>query len=150
MSSVCRRGAPPMTRSEIMRRIRSTGTKPEEAVRRAVAAFGYRYRLNRKDLPGRPDMTIAKHKLAIFVHGCFWHQHPGCKLASRPKSRLEYWEPKLSGNVARDGWARSELIRLGWRVETIWECETRVRSNLISRVAEVLSRPIASRWSDFH
>lgn len=112
-------------RSALMRRIRSSGTTPELIVRRALHALGLRFRLHRDDLPGRPDIVLAKHRLVVFVHGCFWHQHTGCRLASRPKSRTEYWTPKLAANVARDQRHTLELNALGWRVETVWECDTR-------------------------
>ena len=112
-------------RSALMSRIRSKQTQPELAVRRALHGRGLRFRLHRRDLPGKPDIVLPKHKLAIFVHGCFWHQHPNCKLASRPKTRSEYWGPKLASNVARDKRHVRALEELGWRVETVWECDTR-------------------------
>src|SRR6218665_568865 len=103
-------------RSRQMASIRSSNTRPEIAVRRALHAKGLRFRLHRKDLPGKPDIVLPRHRLAVFVHGCFWHQHPGCRLASKPKSRHDYWEPKLAGNVARDFRATGQLEALGWRV----------------------------------
>lgn len=107
-----------------MSRIRSRDTRPELAVRRAAHALGLRFRLYRLDLPGRPDLIFPGRKLAIFVHGCYWHQHPGCKRASKPKSRQHYWIPKLAGNVARDTATAATLAALGWRAAVIWECET--------------------------
>lgn len=112
-------------RSANMRAIRSKGMKPELTVRRLTHAMGYRYRLHRHDLPGRPDMTFARRKKVIFVHGCFWHQHsdPDCKLAHRPVSRLEYWALKFRRNQERDKQHHDELSAVGWRVFILWECE---------------------------
>ena len=110
--------------------------KPELAVRRLVHSMGYRYRLHRHDLPGRPDMVFpARHKV-IFVHGCFWHQHPdtGCKLAHRPKSNLKYWGPKLRRNQERDAAHRARLGELGWDVLVIWECEVKTAEGLADRI----------------
>jgi DNA mismatch endonuclease, patch repair protein len=126
-------------RRELMSRIRSSETKPELAVRRMLHARGLRFRLHRKDLPGRPDLVLPKYRTAIFVHGCFWHQHSGCRLASKPKTRRGYWEPKLARNVDRDGRNKAELELLGWRVETIWECDTRRSETLLGRVDQIVS-----------
>ena len=115
----------PVQRSERMSRVRGRDTKPEIRVRRMVHALGYRFRLGRRDLPGKPDIVLPRHKAIIFVHGCFWHRHPdpSCRLARMPKSRIEFWEPKLNANQARDGKVLAELENLGWRVLTVWECE---------------------------
>lgn len=96
-------------------------------VRRLLHGMGYRYRLHAKDLPGKPDIVFQGRKAAIFVHGCFWHRHPDptCKLARMPKSRLDFWEPKLEGNRARDIANVERLEALGWRVLLVWECEMR-------------------------
>jgi len=107
-----------------MSRIRSGNTKPEKVVRSLLYAMGYRYRLHRKDLPGKPDIVLSKYKTAIFVHGCFWHRHPGCKNATTPKSNAEFWNTKLSENVERDRKKQSDLECIGWNVVTVWECET--------------------------
>ena len=114
-------------RSERMSRIRDRDTKPELLVRRLVHRMGYRYRLHRRDLPGIPDMVFPRRKKAIFVHGCFWHRHsePSCKMARLPKSRRDYWEPKLAGNRHRDKDNQTRLRELGWDVLVIWECEVR-------------------------
>lgn len=114
-----------ISRSENMRRIRSKNTAPEMIVRRLIHSMGYRYRLHRKDLPGKPDLVLSTRKAVIFVHGCFWHQHPepACKFAHTPKSNLEYWLPKLERNKVRDMLHYAELTRLGWRVLVLWECE---------------------------
>jgi DNA mismatch endonuclease (patch repair protein) len=108
-----------------MRAIRSKGMKPEMAVRSLVHSMGYRFRLHRKELPGKPDMVFLSRLAAIFVHGCFWHQHrePKCKDARQPKSNVDYWQPKLASNQARDVENESALAAQGWRVLVIWECE---------------------------
>jgi len=108
-----------------MARVRGRDTKPEMRVRRALHAAGLRYRLHAKGLPGRPDMILPSRRVAVFVHGCFWHRHPDpeCKLARLPKSRLDFWLPKLEGNRARDERNKAALEALGWKVVEIWECE---------------------------
>ncbi len=125
-------------RSALMSRIRSADTQPEMAVRRLLHAMGYRFRLHRRDLPGKPDIVMPRHALAIFVHGCFWHQHPSCRLASKPKTRQDYWTPKLAGNVKRDEEAQAALRALGWRVEVVWECDTRNPRHLAQRLQAVM------------
>jgi DNA mismatch endonuclease, patch repair protein len=91
--------------------------------------------LHRKDLPGRPDLVFPRHKVALFVHGCFWHRHPGCRLASTPKSRIEYWQAKFDTNVARDAAAEQALRDAGWQVVKVWECETRKEDSLRMQLA---------------
>lgn len=113
----------PQKRSETMSRVKSKNTKPELRVRSALHAMGYRFRLHRKDLPGNPDIVLPKHRMAVFVHGCFWHQHPGCRKATIPQNNREYWEKKLGRNVQRDERARRALAEQGWRGLTLWECE---------------------------
>jgi len=115
----------PAKRSEIMGRIRGKNTKPELEVRRKLHAMGYRFRLHRKDLPGRPDITLPKHKTVIFVHGCFWHGHEGCKANRIPKTNEAFWQAKIDRNRARDEENRAALETLGWKVVVIWECEVR-------------------------
>ncbi len=127
-------------RSALMSRIRSSGTSPELAVRRMLHARGLRFRLHRKDLPGRPDIVLPKYRTAIFVHGCFWHQHQECHLASKPKTRTDYWQPKLAGNVERDVRNKAALQLLGWKVETIWECDIRRPDALAAKVDEIIGR----------
>ena len=115
----------PATRSRNMAAIRSANTKPEMRVRSALHAMGFRFRLHRKDLPGRPDVVLPKHQTAIFVHGCFWHCHR-CKYGSVvPATRAEFWAAKRAGNVARDRRNAAALRRQGWRVIVLWECEVR-------------------------
>ena len=110
-------------RSANMRAIRSKGTKPEMLVRRLVHGMGFRYRLHRADLPGIPDLVFAGQRKIIFVHGCFWHQHAGCKRSNVPKSRGAYWLPKLARNVMRDLDSVRQLNSRGWQVLVIWECQ---------------------------
>lgn len=119
-------------RSEIMSRIGPRDTVPELAVRRAAHRMGFRFRLHRKELPGRPDLVFARHRLAAFVHGCFWHRHAGCKNATMPKTRPEFWQQKFMGNVERDRRACEQLERLGWRTLIIWECEAEDAARLES------------------
>ncbi len=122
----------PSARSERMGRVRGRDTKPEMVVRRLIHGIGYRYRLQARDLPGRPDIVFRKCKKAIFVHGCFWHRHPdpACKLARLPKTRLDFWLPKLEGNRRRDIANVERLEALGWQVLLVWECELRDREQL--------------------
>lgn len=108
-----------------MARIKAKDTQPELRVRRTAHAMGYRFRLHQKKLPGCPDLVFPARKAVIFVHGCFWHMHQGCPDGRLPRSRQDYWRPKLEGNVERDGRKRAALEQLGWRVLTIWECETK-------------------------
>lgn len=108
-----------------MSRVRGKDTKPEMAVRRLVHSMGFRYRLHRRDLPGAPDLVFPSRKKVIFIHGCFWHRHPDpdCKLARLPKSRLDFWKPKLDGNRQRDEANQARLRELGWGVFVVWECQ---------------------------
>src|SRR5258708_1570534 len=110
------------TRSRMMANIRSANTKPEIAIRKTLHALGFRFRLHRRDLPGNPDIVLPKHHLAILVHGCFWHQHPGCEYAVLPKSNIPFWSKKLAGNLKRDKVVRRKLRAEGWRTLVIWEC----------------------------
>lgn len=113
----------PQKRSEIMSRVKGKNTKPELRVRSALHAMGYRFRLHRKDLPGNPDIVLPKYRTAIFVHGCFWHQHPGCRKATIPQNNHDYWARKLERNVERDEAGRRGLKEMGWTTITLWECE---------------------------
>jgi DNA mismatch endonuclease (patch repair protein) len=125
-------------RSANMRRIKGRDTTPELLVRRLAHAMGYRYRLHRKDLPGKPDLVFGPRRKVIFVHGCFWHQHAECRAGRVPGSNTGYWAPKLRRNVERDAEARAGLEARGWRVLTIWDCETRNDSALRVRLSEFL------------
>lgn len=111
------------TRSRMMSGIRGKDTKPELAVRRFLHAHGYRFRLHRRDLPGRPDIVLPRLKVCIFVHGCFWHRHTDCKYAVLPKTHVDFWTEKLESNVNRDRKVMQELGSIGWCVLTVWECE---------------------------
>lgn len=122
-----------------MSRIRSKDTKPELIVRSTLHRMGYRFRLHKKGLPGKPDVVLARHKTVIFVHGCYWHRHPGCKYAYHPKSRVDFWENKFRENVERDTKARAALEALGWRVLVVWECEVTDRGALVRRLNDDLA-----------
>ncbi|MDR3554569.1 MAG: very short patch repair endonuclease [Syntrophobacteraceae bacterium] len=124
----------PAQRSEIMCRVRGKDTKPEMVVRSLVHHMGYRYRLHKGDLPGRPDLAFPKSRKVIFVHGCYWHRHDGCPNARIPKSRVEFWTSKLEGNKDRDRANESQLAKLGWRYLVIWECELRDKHVLHDRI----------------
>lgn len=122
--------------------IKGRDTKPEMRVRRAMHAAGLRYRLHAKDLPGKPDLVFRARRVAVFVHGCFWHQHPdpSCKLARMPKSKLDFWRPKLEGNRLRDVKVRGELEAQGWSVVEVWECQTGAQDlkTLAARLRQML------------
>ncbi len=111
----------PQQRSHNMSRIRGTNTKPEILVRKSLFARGFRYRLHHPDLPGHPDIVFPRYRAVVLVHGCFWHGH-GCHLFRWPESNREFWRGKIGGNMARDARTREELLALGWRVLTVWEC----------------------------
>ena len=110
-------------RSWNMSRIRGKDTTPEILVRSALHRMGFRFRLHKRDLPGRPDIVLARYRTAVFVHGCFWHRHPGCTKAYTPKSRIRFWQSKFDQNIKRDAVVRDQLERLGWNVVVVWECE---------------------------
>jgi len=110
-------------RSWNMSRIKGKDTKPEKIVRSILHKAGFRFRLNRKDLPGKPDIVLPKYKSVILVHGCFWHRHPRCKYAYTPKSRVTFWQKKFSENIERDKFVKRELRKMGWRTIVVWECE---------------------------
>lgn len=124
-----------LTRSAIMRCIKSRDTSPEMAVRRALHASGLRFRLHRQDLPGTPDLVLPRHRIAVFVHGCFWHWH-GCRRCRMPQSNRAYWSAKIARNVARDQAASEALRQLGWRVLVVWECELQRGIEACMRAAE--------------
>lgn len=128
----------PARRSEIMSRVHSRDTKPEMLVRKLVYSMGYRYRLHAKELPGKPDLVFRPRGKAIFVHGCFWHRHPGCALARLPKSREEFWLTKLEANRERDIKNQHALQEANWSVLTIWECELGDIDKLKRKIKEFL------------
>jgi DNA mismatch endonuclease (patch repair protein) len=129
----------PKERSARMALVRSKGTTVEMKVRRLMHALGYRYRLHGADLPGRPDMVLRSRQVAVFAHGCFWHRHPRCKLARLPKSRLDFWVPKLEANRARDVRNLRKLRRAGWRPLVVWECELSDPTALKLRIKRFLT-----------
>ncbi len=116
-------------RSRNMAAIKSKNTKPELVVRRSLHAMGYRFRLHKRDLPGKPDIVLPKYKIALFVHGCFWHRHEGCKYSTIPKTRTEFWIEKFRDNVERDKLNQAKLISMGWTPLIVWECETKKNLN---------------------
>lgn len=127
-----------------MARVKGRDTRPEMRLRRALHAAGLRYRLQAKELPGRPDIVFRPAKLAIFVHGCFWHRHPGCVHTRMPKSRVDFWQDKLGANVERDTRQLAQLKKAGWTTLTLWECETRDQMALeafVDRVARHVRPP---------
>jgi DNA mismatch endonuclease (patch repair protein) len=113
------------TRSRMMSGIKGKDTAPELAIRRRLFAAGFRYRLHPKDIPGRPDLLFPKYKAAVFVHGCFWHRHVGCRYASSPGTRPDFWAAKFQGNQTRDERKTQELLNAGWRIAIVWECALR-------------------------
>lgn len=127
------------TRSRMMSGIRSTNTQPELRVRRYLHQHGLRFRLHVRDLPGRPDIVLPKYRTVVQVHGCFWHQHPGCRFAARPKSHRTFWMKKLLSNRRRDGRVTAELQSEGWRVFVVWECQT-TRSSLLRALVPKIRR----------
>ena len=131
----------PEQRSYNMSRIRGQDTRPEKLVRSLVHKLGFRFRKNVKTLPSKPDMVLPKYKSIILVHGCFWHQHENCVKSHLPKSNREYWEEKLSKNVIRDKKNEELLSAEGWKILTVWECETKNTDNLTQKIIDFL-RPI--------
>lgn len=128
----------PARRSRMMASIRGKDTRPEMAVRRAAHALGYRFRIHRADLPGGPDLVFPGRRKVIFVHGCYWHRHGGCRNATMPKSNAAFWLEKFEKNMARDRNAMTELVELGWDPLVIWECETCDATFLRERIASHL------------
>ena len=128
----------PERRSRLMRQVRGKDTKPEMAVRRLAHALGYRFRLHRKDLPGTPDIVFPSRRKVIFVHGCFWHRHPGCRKASMPTTNYDFWKSKFARNIERDARKEAALREAGWNVLVIWECETRHEDDLRVRLRDFL------------
>lgn len=124
----------PARRSAIMGRIKGRNTAPELAVRKLAYRLGYRFRLHRRDLPGSPDLVFVSRKKAVFVHGCFWHRHMGCRFAYEPKSNSDFWSTKFKKNVERDNRVTKELECMGWDVLVIWECETADSAALASKL----------------
>ncbi|MDP9772001.1 UNVERIFIED_ORG: DNA mismatch endonuclease (patch repair protein) [Rhizobium sp. SORGH_AS 755] len=135
------------TRSRMMAAIGGRNTKPEIVLRRALHSLGFRFRLHSKQIFGRPDIVLAKHNAAIFVHGCFWHRHEGCRYTTTPASRREFWTSKFEANVARDVVVRATLLEHGWRVAIVWECALR-RPDQILVASQRLSSWLMSRENE--
>jgi DNA mismatch endonuclease (patch repair protein) len=131
----------PEQRSWNMSRIRSRDTRPEIIVRSMLHRAGYRFRLHCQHLPGSPDVVLPKFKTAVFIHGCFWHRHAGCKLASMPKSRSDFWQKKFDANVRRDHEQFASLSAIGWYVHVLWECQIKSNpSNTVGQLIQQLER----------
>lgn len=128
-------------RSRLMAKVKPKNTQPEIVVRRVAHRMGFRFRLHKKDLPGSPDLVFPSLRKVIFVHGCFWHRHRNCRLATTPKSNNEFWEAKFEANTSRDRRNQRQLIKAGWDVLTIWQCESKDEARLV----EILSRFLGSR-----
>lgn len=138
----------PSERSERMSRIRGKDTRPELALRKALHRLGLRYRLHGAGLPGKPDLVFPRYKAVVFVHGCFWHRHPGCSIATTPKSNTPFWMEKFEKNVARDARVTKQLEEQGWRILVAWECElstpakaTKMGEGLASRIRRTPTKP---------
>ena len=130
----------PLERSERMRRVRSRDTRPELTVRALVHSLGFRYRLHCSKYPGTPDLVLSSRRRAIFVHGCFWHRHRGCRKASTPSTNRGFWKAKFQANVLRDKRKIRELRKLGWKALIVWECETRNPEKLKERLRRKLEK----------
>jgi DNA mismatch endonuclease (patch repair protein) len=130
----------PAQRSERMSRIRSTDTKPEVALRKALHRLGFRFRVHGRRLPGKPDIVLTKYRTVIFVHGCFWHRHEGCKIATTPKSNTEFWIEKFSRNVARDAAVLDQLHAAQWRVIIAWECDLGSVAKVSAKATEMAAQ----------
>ncbi len=128
----------PEQRSRLMASVKCRDTKPELIVRSLIHRAGYRFRLHCRNLPGCPDVVLPRHGKIVLVHGCFWHRHRGCGLASVPKSRVLYWNEKFEANMRRDKRTRRKLKALGWSVMVVWECETRKPAKLLARLERFL------------
>lgn len=131
----------PERRSALMRSVRQKNTTPESIVRKCAHRLGLRFRLNKKNLPGTPDLVFPKYRTVIFVHGCFWHRHPGCRHTTTPSTRKEFWQSKFAANIDRDSKKSDQLKMAGWRVFVIWECETKDKEKLVSILSELFNLP---------
>ena len=126
-----------------MRLVRSKDTLPEKALRSLLHRRGFRFRLHDRNLPGKPDLVLPKHRAVIFVHGCFWHRHPGCPRTRTPATRQDYWVPKFERTVQRDQQNQRKLRLLGWNVLTVWECELKEAAALVDKLAGLIRREAA-------
>uniref|UniRef100_UPI004047272E very short patch repair endonuclease n=1 Tax=Yoonia sp. TaxID=2212373 RepID=UPI004047272E len=136
------------TRSRMMSGIKGKNTRPELALRRAIHARGFRYRLHAADVLGRPDLVFPKHNAVVFVHGCFWHRHAECRFTTIPSTRPEFWQTKFEANVARDSAVRGALLAAGWRVSTVWECAVR-KPQQVEVAANLLAAWLGDGASEF-
>lgn len=139
----------PSERSERMSRIRGKDTKPEIALRKVLHGLGFRFRLHGAGLPGRPDIVLPRYKTVVFVHGCFWHRHPDCNIATTPKSNTGFWKEKFQKNKERDARSRKALEELGWTVLVAWECELdsmKKASKTGRQIASKIESPTQGRW----
>lgn len=137
------------TRSRMMSSIQGKNTQPEMVIRRFLHRKGFRYRLHKKDLPGKPDLVLSRFRLVIFVHGCFWHRHKDCFYATSPATRKDFWQYKLEGNVKRDNSQQRNLIESGWRVLIIWECGIRHNSDTLNDVVLLIKgNDVFNEWPD--
>ena len=134
----------PQKRSWMMSRVKDRDTGPEMLVRSMVHRMGFRFRLHRDDLPGKPDIVLPRHRKLIFVHGCFWHQHEACPHSKRPSSRVEFWNTKLDDNIRRDRKNQEALAGLGWHILIVWECETQNPNELLEKLDRFLTFPAES------
>ena len=135
----------PAARSALMAKVRGKNTRPEMLVRKLLHKHGYRYRLHRQDLPGWPDIVFPSRRAVVFVHGCFWHRHPGCVKTTMPTARHAFWREKFRTNVERDRRVLSELSQAGWKTMVVWECETSRPPRLLKRLQHFLEREFRSR-----
>jgi DNA mismatch endonuclease (patch repair protein) len=126
-------------RSWVMSRVGHWDTKPEKVVRSLLHRMGYRFRLRRANLPGKPDIVLPRHRKVVFVHGCFWHGHVGCRRAARPTSNVDFWNARLDGNMERDRTNQRRLRRMGWGVLVIWECQTTCLTKVEARLRRFLA-----------
>jgi DNA mismatch endonuclease, patch repair protein len=129
-------------RSNTMRQITSKNTSPERIVRSVLHRLGYRFRIHSSKLPGKPDIVLRKYHTVIFVHGCFWHQHEGCKYSHKPRSNNDYWDGKLARNVSRFEIQKRNLENAGWNVQIVWECETKDAISLAQTLTKMMPRKI--------
>jgi DNA mismatch endonuclease, patch repair protein len=135
----------PVERSRLMGKIHGKDSKPEKTVRSILHGLGFRFRLHRSDLPGTPDIVLPKYRTVVFVHGCFWHRHEGCRRTTTPKTRQQFWVTKFMTNVERDKRVKQALTAMGWRVITLWECETvgvAAQNALVLRLTKDITQPL--------
>lgn len=128
----------PSQRSSLMARVKARDTLPERVVRSQLHRMGYRFRLQRKDLPGKPDIVLPKYRVAIFVHGCFWHSHEGCPRGKRPSTNIDFWNDKLDRNVERDQQVQEQLKDLAWTTHIVWECELKNRDLFVANLSKIM------------